>query len=136
MLYGIRKKRRPVMCWMATGSRIKISRANIGDSQDQTFFVFCAIFLEFLTPFSFKGGSHLTAIEPNAPTHGLRTPNEGIKKISEKLGRCGRQNMLPPYLKIWEWEWIFGRATMWDVCTIDWPKDDAANFESQNFEGP
>ena len=31
-------------------------------------------------------------------------------KISEKLGRCGRQNMLPPYLKIWEWEWIFGCA--------------------------
>ena len=31
-------------------------------------------------------------------------------KTSEKLGRCGRQNMLPPYLKIWEWEWIFGRA--------------------------
>ena len=31
-------------------------------------------------------------------------------KISEKLGRCGRQKMLPPYLKIWEWEWIFGRA--------------------------
>ena len=31
-------------------------------------------------------------------------------KISEKLGQCGRQNMLPPYLKIWEWEWIFGRA--------------------------
>jgi hypothetical protein len=31
-------------------------------------------------------------------------------KISEKLGRSGRQNMLRPYLKIWEWEWIFGRA--------------------------
>ena len=31
-------------------------------------------------------------------------------KISEKLGRCGRQSMLPPYLKIWEWEWIFGRV--------------------------
>ena len=31
-------------------------------------------------------------------------------KISEKLGRCGRQNMLWPYLKIWEPEWIFGRA--------------------------
>ena len=31
-------------------------------------------------------------------------------KISETLGRCGRQNMLRPYLKIWEWEWIFGRA--------------------------
>ena len=26
--------------------------------------------------------------------------------------------------------------TMWDLCTIDWPKEDAANFESQNFEGP
>ena len=22
---------------------------------------------------------------------------------------------------------------MWDLCTIDWPKEDAANFESQNF---
>ena len=31
-------------------------------------------------------------------------------KKSENLGRCGRQNMLRPYLKIWEWELIFGRA--------------------------
>ena len=31
-------------------------------------------------------------------------------KIFEKLGQCGRQNMLRPYLKIWEWEWIFGCA--------------------------
>jgi hypothetical protein len=31
-------------------------------------------------------------------------------KISEKLGRCGRQNLLRPYLKIWDWDWIFGRA--------------------------
>jgi hypothetical protein len=31
-------------------------------------------------------------------------------KISEKLGRCGRQNMLRPYLKIWNWDWIFRRA--------------------------
>ena len=38
-------------------------------------------------------------------------------KISEKLGRCGRQNMLPPYLKIWEWEWIFGRAVK-DVSSL------------------
>ena len=29
---------------------------------------------------------------------------------NENLGRCGRQNMIQPYLKIWEWEWIFGRA--------------------------
>ena len=28
------------------------------------------------------------------------------------------------------------RRTMWDLCTIDWQKEDAANFESQNFEGP
>ena len=43
--------------------------------------------------------------------HGLRTPKEGtIQKISEKLGWCGRQNTLWPYLKIWEWEWIFGHA--------------------------
>ena len=31
-------------------------------------------------------------------------------KISEKFGRCGKQNMLPPYLKNWDWDWIFGRA--------------------------
>ena len=31
-------------------------------------------------------------------------------KKYEILGRCGRQNMLRPYLKIWEWEWIFGCA--------------------------
>ena len=31
-------------------------------------------------------------------------------KKSENLGRCGRQNMLRPYLKIWDWELIFGRA--------------------------
>ena len=43
--------------------------------------------------------------------HGLRTPNEGInQRYLKKLGRCGRQNMLRPYLKIWEWEWIFVRA--------------------------
>ena len=43
--------------------------------------------------------------------HGLRTPNEGInQKKSEILGRCGRQNMLRPYLNIWDWDLIFGRA--------------------------
>ena len=30
--------------------------------------------------------------------------------MSEKLGRCGRQNMLWPYQKIWDWDLIFGRA--------------------------
>ena len=43
--------------------------------------------------------------------HGLRTPNKGINQRylkNLKLGRCGRQNMLRPYLKLWDW--IFGRA--------------------------
>ena len=31
-------------------------------------------------------------------------------KKSENLGRCGRQNMLRLYLKVWEWELIFGCA--------------------------
>ena len=31
-------------------------------------------------------------------------------KKYEYLGWCVRQNMLRPYLKIWEWELIFGRA--------------------------
>ena len=47
----------------------------------------------------------------NTGIHGLRTPNEGInQKKSEILGRCGRQNMLRPYLKIWDWDLNFGRA--------------------------
>ena len=53
-------------------------------------------------------------------------------KIFEKLGRCGRQNMLRPYLKIWDWDWIFGRAVkaisslcvrspcMFDLYFYDW----------------
>ena len=31
-------------------------------------------------------------------------------KKSENLGQFGRQNMLRPYLRIWDWDWIFGRA--------------------------
>ena len=48
----------------------------------------------------------------NRLLHGLRTPNEGINQryVSEKLGKCGRQNILWPYLKIWELESICGRA--------------------------
>ena len=43
--------------------------------------------------------------------HVLWKPNEGINQINfENLGRCGRQNMLRPYLKIWELELIFGHA--------------------------
>ena len=31
-------------------------------------------------------------------------------KKSENLGRCGRQNMVRSYLKIWDWELIFDSA--------------------------
>ena len=49
----------------------------------------------------FKGGNH-----------GLRTSNEGINQryLKNWAVQCGRQNMLRPYLKIWEWELIFGCA--------------------------
>ena len=42
-----------------------------------------------------------------------RTTNTQLRHKSEKsenLGRCGRQNMLWPYLKIWDWDLIFGRT--------------------------
>ena len=31
-------------------------------------------------------------------------------KKSENLGQCGRQKILRAYLKIWDWDLIFGRA--------------------------
>ena len=37
---------------------------------------------------------------------GLRTLNEGINQRR----RCGRLTMLYPYLKIWDQDFIFGRA--------------------------
>ena len=65
-----------------------------------------------LTFFFLQG--HIQTWSPDSfhqVTHGLRTPNEGInQRYFEKLGRCGRQNMLWPYQKIWDWDWIFGRA--------------------------
>ena len=43
------------------------------------------------------------------PKHGLRTPNEGInqrnlKTWADVADKISGQNMLLPYLKIWEWE--------------------------------
>ena len=40
----------------------------------------------------------------------MNTQHRHKSKISEKLGRCGRQNMLWLHLKIWDWDWIFSRA--------------------------
>ena len=53
-----------------------------------------------------------TPIFSNLHRHGLRTPNEGINQrylknwadVADKI--CFGHT----YLKIWEWEWIFGRA--------------------------
>ena len=58
-----------------------------------------------LSPLVRIGFKWLPKLGAMCHVHGLRTPNEGIlSKISEKLGRCGRQNMLRLDLKIWEWE--------------------------------
>ena len=51
-------------------------------------------------------------------------------KKSEILGRCSRQNMLWPYLKIWEWELFFGRA----VKAISSPGVRSPWLESWNFK--
>ena len=62
------------------------------------------------------------------------------------MGQCGRQNMLRPYLKIWEWEWIFGCAVkaifslgVRSECflashnTCRWHLYLASVFKTQNF---
>ena len=51
-------------------------------------------------------------------TRTMYTQWRNKSKISEKLSRCGGQNMLWLYLKIWEWEWIFGRAVK-AIFTLD-----------------
>ena len=43
--------------------------------------------------------------------HGLRTPNEGINQRNLKFwADVADINMLWPYLKIWDWDLIFGHA--------------------------
>ena len=53
--------------------------------------------------------------------NGLRTSNEGINQRNLEMwahvGPRGRQNMLRPYLKMWEWEWIFGPCSEGDFLT-------------------
>ena len=39
-------------------------------------------------------------------------------KKSENLGRCGKQNMLWSYLKIGEWEWIFGCTVLKAISSL------------------
>ena len=61
-------------------------------------------------------------------------------KISEKLGRCGRQNRLQPYLTIWDWDWIFGRAVksifslgVRSPCLLSWTWWNWKHFRSSIF---
>jgi hypothetical protein len=48
-----------------------------------------------------KSSHHMSIV--HGFSHGLQTPNEGINQsYLKKMGRCGRQNLLRLYLKIWE----------------------------------
>ena len=49
-------------------------------------------------------------VSPHLSSRTTETQWRHKSKISENLGRCGRQNMLWPYLKIWYWDLIFGQA--------------------------
>ena len=60
-------------------------------------------------------------------------------KMSEKLSRCGRQSMLWLYLKIWDWNWIFGHAVkaisslgILSPCS----EELSGNAISSNMQGP
>ena len=55
-----------------------------------------------------KNSTDATALCPHSRTTDTQWRHKS--KNSENLGRCGRQNMLRPYLKIWDWDLIFGRA--------------------------
>ena len=47
----------------------------------------------------------------NKAGHGLRTPNEGINQRNLKnWADVADKIMLRPYLKIWDWDLIYGRA--------------------------
>ena len=74
----------------------------------------------------FNSGQHLWCIKHNiSPSSGrsvrpavaacsaTRTTDTQWRHKSKKLknlDQCGRKNMLWLYLKIWEWDWIFGLA--------------------------
>ena len=62
------------------------------------------IYTKFLFLFSTKKEQELC----RARTTDTQWRHESKK--FENLGRCGRQNMLRPCLKIWYWDWIFGHA--------------------------
>ena len=53
----------------------------------------------------------LSMIDDDICQHRLRTLNEGINQRNPKFwADSGRQSMLRPYRKIWDWDLIFGRA--------------------------
>ena len=68
--------------------------------------------MHYITSFSFNNTTSLQSLLPRTTDTQWRYES----KISEKLGRYGRQNILWLYLKIWDWDWIFGRVVKVISC--------------------
>ena len=72
-------------------------------------------------------------IQPSRDTHGRH-----VSKKSEILGLCGRQNMLRLYLKIWDRDFIFGRAVK-VISSLDvrspWEWAFSETFIGKRYEG-
>ena len=62
-----------------------------------------------ITVFESKSMQLKEGRRPRARTTDTQWRRHKSKK-SEKFGGCGKQNMLRPYLKIWDCDWIFGHA--------------------------
>ena len=66
-----------------------------------TFYIYSLLrFFKF--PYNFCGDFRRTCNPRDNYMHGLRTPNEGINQRNLKNWA--------DVAKIWQWEWIFGRA--------------------------
>ena len=61
---------------------------------------------------------------------------QGVGHNGLKLGIFRRRSLIATLKNKADYNSLYQNLTMWDLCTIDWPKEDTANFESQNFEGP
>ena len=75
-----------------------------------TFSYFWGMILSYLELFCGWLNISIIAFQLYVGKHSTDNHWRHKSKISEKLGRCGRQNMLQLYLKIWECDWILGRA--------------------------
>jgi hypothetical protein len=113
--------------WKIAAVSLFFSHAVISNSLDTTYKTSLSIFMNcycnfwlrgyFLTMFMILAHSaancnstYLCTQSRNKDSEAERGPRttdtqwRHKSKISEKLGRCGRPNMLWPYLKIWNWD--------------------------------